>query len=41
VRAEVDVVAEQHGRLVAVDGTADVGEQAYVIERGQLWGVEP
>lgn len=37
---EVDVVPEECGCLVAVDGTADVGEDAHVVEGRQLLGLE-
>ena len=38
---EVDVVAEHQGRFVAVDRAAHVGEQADVVQHGELGGVEP
>jgi hypothetical protein len=38
--AEVDVVAEYQGCLVAVDGAAHVGEEADVVQHGELGRVE-
>ena len=35
-RPEVDVVTEEDGRLVAVDRAPDVGQDADVVERGQV-----
>ena len=41
VGAELDVVAEQRRGLVAVHRTADVGEDAHVVEVGELGALEP
>ena len=38
--AEVDVVAEQRGGLVAVHRAAHVGEDAHVVEHGEIGVVE-
>jgi hypothetical protein len=40
VRPERDVVAEDRRGLIAVDGAPDVGEDAHVVERGQVVHVE-
>lgn len=40
VGPEVDVVAEENGRFVAVDGAPDVGQDGDVVEGGEVLGVQ-